>query len=494
MSNNSSLYGQSTTVGDVASTDFTTLYSGSANAIPVPVGGNTTYNIDSTTVTGGAGLNLTGSDGSIDTVKFLGTANITVVATNDGTITIDTTAAANTTYTIDASTTAGGANFNLVGSNLTTDTIKFAAGTNMSVVRTDANTITIANTQVLPTYAIDAAVTTGGALLDLTNSLGPTDSVKFASGSNITVSQTDANTITITGNVAPLANGTIKGQLLYWNGTAWVAARIIEADAAGGRLVTQYNNSTPGVNSTFFTRKNFGATNYTFNDGVAMNYSLTSTGQGLNQLGVTGFQTGSASTDPDFFVTSTVDNFTNQISLMTLNSNDNSFNGYNLSLLNNVTGTPTQDAYFNVKRGSSATAYLKWNEGLVRWEFNNPLYVMGSISSPEIIASGINASSVTIADALTTTSTAQVPLVTEFGNFMKIILSIKDNITNDVHGVEMVAIQNGSIVKLTTFAELYTNAALATFAVDISGGLMRLLVTPTSANSTTFKYSRTDME
>jgi len=49
---------------------------------------------------------------------------------------------ADTTYTQNASSTTGGANLNLVGSDSTTDTIKFAEGVGIDIVQTDANTIT----------------------------------------------------------------------------------------------------------------------------------------------------------------------------------------------------------------------------------------------------------------------------------------------------------------------------------------------------------------
>ena len=48
----------------------------------------------------------------------------------------------NTTYTIDASSNAGGANLNLVGSDGTSDTVLYASGTGISVVQTDASTVT----------------------------------------------------------------------------------------------------------------------------------------------------------------------------------------------------------------------------------------------------------------------------------------------------------------------------------------------------------------
>jgi hypothetical protein len=53
----------------------------------------------------------------------------------------------NTTYAISAETATGGANLRLTGTNpTTTDNVKIASGTNINVVRTDADTITINST------------------------------------------------------------------------------------------------------------------------------------------------------------------------------------------------------------------------------------------------------------------------------------------------------------------------------------------------------------
>ena len=159
---------------------------------------NITYTIDATAVTGGANLNLVGSDATTDSVKFAGGTNVTVTRTDANTITISAPDT-NTTYTQNASTTTGGANLNLVGSDATTDTIKFAQGTGISVSRTDANTITITNTapDVNTTYTQNFSSTTGGTNLNLVGSDSTTDTVKFADGTGVTVSYTDANTATV---------------------------------------------------------------------------------------------------------------------------------------------------------------------------------------------------------------------------------------------------------------------------------------------------------
>lgn len=66
------------------------------------------------------------------------------------------------------------------------------------VTGTTTGTETVVNTDT--TYSVSAETTTGGANLRLTSSGAVTDDVKIASGTNITISRTDANTITVTGD------------------------------------------------------------------------------------------------------------------------------------------------------------------------------------------------------------------------------------------------------------------------------------------------------
>jgi len=157
---------------------------------------NITYTIDASSTTGGANFNLVGSDATTDTIKFSGSGATTVTQTSANEITISSTDD-DTTYTIDASSTTGGANFNLVGSDATTDTIKFAGSGATTVTQTSANEITISSTDNNTTYTIDASSTTGGANLNLVGSDSTTDTVKFASGTGVTVSQTSANEMSI---------------------------------------------------------------------------------------------------------------------------------------------------------------------------------------------------------------------------------------------------------------------------------------------------------
>lgn len=157
-------------------------------------------------------------------------------------------------------------------------------GTTNQVIVTDGNgNLTFQNVTSLSSYSIQADTTTGGADLTLVGS-STTDSVKFASGTNITVSRTDANTITISTTADNIPDGTARGQVLYWNGSAWTANNVISSSAGANRLTAVYENSGAGASSAIIMRKDYTTSTYTTNDGVALSFQLDSNTQATNQL------------------------------------------------------------------------------------------------------------------------------------------------------------------------------------------------------------------
>jgi hypothetical protein len=140
----------------------------------------------------------TGSDVSFTLPGVYPASNGYVLAsTTAGVLSWVDNSAAGTTYTIDASVATGGANLNLQGSDSTTDTIKFAGGTNVTITATDANTITIDAPDTNTTYDFNATSATGGANLNLVGSDATTDSVKLSDGGHITATYTSATEVTL---------------------------------------------------------------------------------------------------------------------------------------------------------------------------------------------------------------------------------------------------------------------------------------------------------
>lgn len=104
--------------------------------------------------------------------------------TINGSGVISATADTNTTYSISAETATGGVNLRLTGSDASIDNVKFAAGSNIALTRTDANTITVAaaasgsTTQVQynssGTLAGSANLTFNGTTLSVSNTVSTT--------------------------------------------------------------------------------------------------------------------------------------------------------------------------------------------------------------------------------------------------------------------------------------------------------------------------------
>jgi hypothetical protein len=141
------------------------------------------------------------ADSVTDTLTLVAGTGLSIT-TNAGTDTItitNTVTDTNTTYAVSAETATGGVNLRLTGSDAVTDDVKFAQGSNITLTRTDANTITIASsfTDTNTTYSISAETNAAGADIRLTGSDAATDNLTIAAGTNVTVTRTDANTITI---------------------------------------------------------------------------------------------------------------------------------------------------------------------------------------------------------------------------------------------------------------------------------------------------------
>ena len=133
---------------------------------------------------------------------------------------------------------------------------------------------------------------------------------------------------------------------------------------------------------------------------------------------------------------------------------------------------------------------LKYDNANTRFEFNDDLNVTGQVDATAIV---IDSQAALDTNTGTVASTSTITVTQTTRNVMKVVVYIVDNVTSDVHTVEALALRNGATAMLTTYGEMYSTAALATFSADISGGALRLRATPASSNSTTFSSVRTSL-
>ena len=98
----------------------------------------------------------------------------------------------------------------------------------------------------------------------------------------------------------------------------------------------------------------------------------------------------------------------------------------------------------------------------------------------------------------TTTSTSETSLdtwSTSTYRSVKYTISISDSTAGDYEMTEIHVLHDGTNAYFSQFGTVLagTSTELATFGVDISGGDVRLRITPASTNSTTFKFKKIEI-
>lgn len=121
---------------------------------------------------------------------------------------------ANTQYAISAETTTGGANLRLTGTDASTDNVKIASGSNVTVSRTDANTITIASTDTNTTYDLSTETLFAGQVTLRLASLNPSGNKDIAiiEGPGIDLSSSTTSSMQINNDGVLTVNG-VKGNV-----------------------------------------------------------------------------------------------------------------------------------------------------------------------------------------------------------------------------------------------------------------------------------------
>jgi hypothetical protein len=178
-------------------------------------------------------------------------------------------------------------------------------------------------------------------------------------------------------------------------------------------------------------------------------------------------------------------------------------NGNNI-IFNNDGTNPPGDCFLTVTNGvsSGVNANIKWDDTNNRWQdtidgtnyFNLPNQNLDTTDSVTFSQVTVDSAATINTQTTTTTSTAIQTISATTRVTQKVVISITDNVTGEIHVLEALAFQKGATAYLTTYAEIYSSAALATFTADVNTvpnpDEIRIRATPASANSTTFTVVR----
>jgi len=472
MTSSSSLYGSTPQTGNISSTNLTTLYSGNQSVVPngnLVIPGTLTVNgcailtncnsfsllptnAESILFGGAATTMSIGSGSGVTTIQNqLATANYTfpvadgfngqvLVTDGSGTLSFAAVTTVGKTYNIDASTVTGGANLNLTSDIPTTDTVKFASGTGITVSRTDANTITITNTDpgssgvtsiTGTANQIIASSPTGAVTLSTPQDIATTSNPVFAgvTGGNVTVGVVENNTV-----------ATTTGNLIIGDGTQTVTWPVINSAAATPVVVQRFTTSTTGPVRT-----------------LALNLQSTGTptvGFG-NQLE---------------FQLETAPGNTERAGFVSVNSTD-------------LTATSEDfKMSFGLMQNGAAVAEKAYLDS------SGNFFADGYVNADYFIAGGVVAYDATGPFTTSTTAANQVASTTDATGYRSLKYMYQITSGTEYQVVEIMVIHDGTTAYLNTYSDVKTGANLSTFDADISGGFIRLLVTPTNA-VTTYKGS-----
>ena len=254
---------------------------------------------------------------------------------------------------------------------------------------------------------------------------------------NLTV----GGTITSEGVTLDLSTPVHQGQMLYVSNdvtpTITNSSTIITDDATY-RPVFQYDNTGAGASTSVRLRKNYtnggGTGAYTTGDGTGIAFQLDSDTQVTNQIAN---------------IAATWD-AANPVITLSTNINDN-----------------TTGPFVSVGTFSTDDAAIPAS------------LTLASRSAIETFTQ-------------TTTSTSTIALAISGRTAMSVLVTAVQGA--NTHVVNATVLRNGSNAMLTTYGEMYNNTSLVSFTADVSGGNIRLLITPASATSTVFNAVRTSLD
>ena len=388
--------------------------------------------------------------------------------------------------------TTGAGTFNLINQNATT--VNFAgAATALTIGATSGTTTVRNNLTVTGDLTVNGTTTT----IDTTNLLVEDNIIvinKNEAGAGVT-----AGYAGIEVERGSLTNATWQWDEAndWWasSGDIWASGAVI----AGTSLATNgdnlyFNNEDGGSGATTTITVKRGT-----NADVAIRWNETSDRWETTVDGSTWIALPNQSLDTTSsptFASATI----GKIDINTTDGQIDTNNGSDLTLDSDGGNTYIRDTFY-VRNNSNVTKFfVDPANSRVGVNTASPSYTLdvdgiintnNSVYCADVI---IDATATYNTATTTTTSTTTTAISGTTRTTQKVVITITDNVSGEMHVLEALAFQKGATAYLTTYAEMYSNAALATFTADVSAGNIRILATPASTNSTTFKVARVSVD
>ena len=125
----------------------------------------------------------------------------------------------------------------------------------------------------------------------------------------------------------------------------------------------------------------------------------------------------------------------------------------------------------------------------------NDISVTGIMTASEGVDLGDPGIVTLSSDTLTTTSTSADTISSISATvFRSATFQVQVTRGTQYHMTTINVIHNGTVAFMSEYGTIRTGAVLATFDADINSGNLRLRATPTSADSTVFKLSKTTIK
>jgi 6-phosphogluconolactonase (cycloisomerase 2 family) len=283
-----------------------------------------------------------------------------------------TSAGSNTTYTISAET-ATNTVLRLTGSDASTDNVAFVGSGIVSVTRTDANTITITGTEADTLSSVTGRGATTATAIAITNTTASTTvdtgalTVDGGVGMNgnlfVGGLANIAGNLTVSGGT--ITAGNVATTLLGGNTTA--AVDFATAQTSGALTIggTAQSGTITLDRSTVAHTLNIATGVITTGLTKTINLGTGGASGSITAINI-GSSTSGATNTVNIFGDLTVTGTTTYVNTTTLNVGDNI-----ITLNADETGTPSQNAGIEIERGTSTNTALIWNETTDRWQFTN---------------------------------------------------------------------------------------------------------------------------